>query len=123
MGTTKDYLKDKYKETVDIASDPSIPVGEAITQILKTAQSEFSDAMSYTAARKERKKAVAERLQQARKAKGLTQQEVAEMTGINVVTLSGYEIAKNEPNMEALVRLADAYGVSLDYLMCRESEQ
>ena len=44
---------------------------------------------------------------------------MAERTGINVITLSGYEIGKNEPNMEALVSLADVYGASLDYLMCR----
>ena len=49
----------------------------------------------------------------------MKQQDVAERTGINVVTLSGYEIGKNEPNMEALVSLADVYGVTLDYLMCR----
>lgn len=31
----------------------------------------------------------------------------------------GHEIGKNEPNLEALVSLADVYEVSLDYLMCR----
>lgn len=51
------------------------------------------------------------------------QKEVADKTGINMVTLSGYEIGKNEPNLEALVRLADDYKVSLDYLMCRTDEK
>lgn len=120
MGTTKDALKDKFTTTVNLVSDPSVPVGEATAQVFGTMQTELSAAMRYTTARKERKKAVAERLQETRKARKLKQQDVAEMTGINVVTLSGYEIAKNEPNMEALVRLADAYQVSLDYLMCRE---
>ena len=69
--------------------------------------------------RAKRKQDVAQRLQASRKKCDLTQQEAAKLTGINVVTLSGYEIAKNEPNMEALVRLADAYHVTLDYLMCR----
>lgn len=58
-------------------------------------------------------------VQETRLKCGLKQQDVAERTGINVVTLSGYEIGKNEPNMEALVSLADVYGVTLDYLMCR----
>lgn len=122
MGTTKDALKDKFTATVNLVSDPSVPVGEVTAQVYGTMQTELSAAMRYTTARKERKKAVAERLQETRKARKLKQQDVAEMTGINVVTLSGYEIAKNEPNMEALVRLADAYQVSLDYLMCREEE-
>lgn len=65
------------------------------------------------------KASVAKRLQETRLKCGLKQQDVAERTGINVVTLSGYEIGKNEPNMEALVSLADVYGVTLDYLMCR----
>ena len=51
------------------------------------------------------------------------QKEAADRTGINMVTLSGYEIGKNEPNLEALVRLADIYEVSLDYLMCRNDEE
>lgn len=69
--------------------------------------------------RKQRKSNVAKRLQETRLKCGLKQQDVAERTGINVVTLSAYEIGKNEPNMEALVSLADVYGVTLDYPMCR----
>lgn len=29
------------------------------------------------------------------------------------------ELVRSEPNMETLVRLADVYHVTLDYLMCR----
>ena len=83
------------------------------------ARAEFNAASAYTQRRKQRKASVAKRLQETRLKCGLKQQDVAERTGINVVTLSGYEIGKNEPNMEALVSLADVYGVTLDYLMCR----
>ena len=68
---------------------------------------------------KQRKLDVSNRLKEVRKACGLRQQDVAEKTGINVITLSGYELARSEPNMEALVRLADVYHVTLDYLRCR----
>lgn len=83
------------------------------------ARAEFNAASAYTQRRKQRKASVAKQLQETRLKCGLKQQDVAERTGINVVTLSGYEIGKNEPNMEALVSLADVYGVTLDYLMCR----
>lgn len=83
------------------------------------ARAEFNAASAYTQRRKQRKASVAKRLQETRLKCGLKQQDVAERTGINAVTLSGYEIGKNEPNMEALVSLADVYGVTLDYLMCR----
>ena len=66
---------------------------------------------------------VSQRLKEVRKACGLRQQDVAEKTGINVITLSGYELARSEPNMEALVRLADVYRVTLDYLMCRTDKK
>ena len=82
-------------------------------------KAEFNAASAYTQRRKQRKASVAKRLQETRLKCGLKQQDVAERTGINAVTLSGYEIGKNEPNMEALVSLADVYGVTLDYLMCR----
>ncbi len=112
-------LKDALNRGISIASNPDIPAGEAARQVLGAARAEFNAASAYTQRRKQRKTNVAKRLQETRLKCGLKQQDVAERTGINVVTLSGYEIGKNEPNMEALVSLADVYGVTLDYLMCR----
>lgn len=122
MTTTKEYLKEKCKEGYHLGADPTIPVKEVFRQYSDSVRKDWSIAADYVECRKIRKKAVAERLQQLRKSRGLKQQEVADLTGLNVVTLSGYEIAKNEPNLEALVRLADVYEVSLDYLMCRTDE-
>ena len=112
MGDEKHPLRDALNRGISIASNPDIPAGEAAKQV-------FSAARADTQRRKQRKASVAKRLQETRLKCGLKQQDVAERTGINVVTLSGYEIGKNEPNMEALVSLADVYGVTLDYLMCR----
>lgn len=119
MDDTKQQLKDALNKGISIASNPDIPAGEAARQVLGAAKAEFDAASAYTQRRKQRKASVAKRLQETRLKCGLKQQDVAERTGINVITLSGYEIGKNEPNMEALVSLADVYGVSLDYLMCR----
>lgn len=119
MDDTKLQLKDALNKGISIASNPDIPAGEAARQVLGAAKAEFDAASAYTQRRKQRKASVAKRLKETRLKCGLKQQDVAERTGINVITLSGYEIGKNEPNMEALVSLADVYGVSLDYLMCR----
>lgn len=97
-------------------------VGQAMADtggFLQVRKVSAARSLAYTQRRKQRKASVAKRLQETRLKCGLKQQDVAERTGINVVTLSGYEIGKNEPNMEALVSLADVYGVTLDYLMCR----
>lgn len=122
MSDTTEYLKEQYERAKKIGSNPDIPVGDAVKQVLGEAKSEFSAASTYAQCRKQRKANVAKHLKELRMACGLRQQDVAERTGINVITLSGYELARSEPNIEALVRLADVYNVSLDNLMCRTRE-
>ena len=72
----------------------------------------------YKEARSKRKKEVAQRLSKLRKLNKVTQKDVEDLTGIKQTTLSGYEIGKNEPNLEAIVRLADIYGVTVDHIIC-----
>lgn len=120
MSESKDVLKDKFHQAVELGADPNIPLREAASQVTGSVRQEYSAATSYMKARRQRKMIVAEHLKELRKETGLKQQDVSERTGIHVITLSGYEIGKNEPNIEAMIRLADAYGVSLDNLMCRD---
>lgn len=58
-----------------------------------------------------------EKLQQARKNKGLRQTQVADMLGIKAATISGYESDYRSPDAETLAKLARLYEVSLDALM------
>ncbi len=58
-----------------------------------------------------------ERLRHLRTIKGLSQKFVAEKIGVKNNTLSGYESGRREPDTETLVKLADLYEVSLDYLL------
>lgn len=116
-------VSDALREAAKFANDDSLSDKAKLGQLSTLLKEEFSSFQGYKDKRTERKVAVGRRLQQVRKERGLMQKEVADQTGINVVTLSGYEIGKSEPNMEALVRLADVYGVSLDYLMCRTDEE
>ena len=50
---------------------------------------------------------------------GLTQKQVAQMLGISQNTYSQYEIGVLNYPVEALIKLADYYGVSTDYLLGR----
>lgn len=59
------------------------------------------------------------RLLQLRKSKGYTQIRVQMETGIEQALLSKYENGERIPPTETLVKLADFYHVSLDYLLCR----
>ncbi|MBQ4551044.1 MAG: helix-turn-helix transcriptional regulator [Oscillospiraceae bacterium] len=59
------------------------------------------------------------RLRQLRKSKGYTQIRVQMETGIEQALLSKYENGERIPPTETLLKLADFYRVSVDYLLCR----
>lgn len=59
------------------------------------------------------------RLKLARQHKNMTQMEVAEKLGISNGTLSGYERNYRDPDTETLAKLAELYGVSVDWLTGR----
>ena len=60
-----------------------------------------------------------DRLKELRNAKGVTQKAMAEYLGITERAYSKYEYALREPNHGTTIKLADYFGVSIDYLMGR----
>lgn len=58
-------------------------------------------------------------LKELRKEKGLSQIAVQMQTGIEQALISKYENGERVPPTEALMQLADFYGVSMDYIMGR----
>ena len=63
---------------------------------------------------------IQERLWELRKDKGLNLEELSELTGISKSALGSYEKEDfKEINHGNLITLADFYGVSVDYLLCR----
>ena len=61
----------------------------------------------------------AERLQELREDKGISRKDLAASLNITVSALGMYEQGRREPNMEMLIRLADYFNVSLDFLVGR----
>ena len=59
------------------------------------------------------------KLRQLRKSRGYTQIAVQMKTGIEQALLSKYENDERTPPTETLVRLAEFYNVSIDYILCR----
>lgn len=57
-----------------------------------------------------------ERLRQLMKKKGVTQAEMASLFGISRQSLSLYCNGKTQPNIETIVKMAEYFGVSVDYL-------
>lgn len=64
-----------------------------------------------------------ERLKIARIRKGLSQEQVANIVGKKVGTISSYETGNVTPSVEILMKLAAAYSVSTDYLLGIEKEK
>lgn len=70
-------------------------------------------------AKKHMRECIAHRLQSCRMAEHLTQQELALKVDINYLTYRGYENCKSDIPIVYLVRLADYFGVTMDYLTGR----
>ena len=62
---------------------------------------------------------LAQRLKQCRKEKGYTQGQVAIYCDITEKAYQNYELMTREPKLDILVRIAELYNVSLDYLTGR----
>lgn len=56
------------------------------------------------------------KLKELRKANNITQDVIAKELSVAKSTYSGYETGSSEPSLETLIKIADYYGVTLDYL-------
>lgn len=63
-----------------------------------------------------------QRLEELRKEKDLLQKDVASAVNHSITCISDWERGKREPSIDDLIRLADFFGVSIDYLVGREEE-
>ncbi|MGI5892868.1 MAG: helix-turn-helix transcriptional regulator [Bacillota bacterium] len=64
----------------------------------------------------------AQRLKQLRQQHKLTQQQLADATGVGRATLAHYEAGTSEPGLTNLIKLADYFGISLDSLAGRPTQ-
>lgn len=63
------------------------------------------------------------RLKELRKEKRVTLGEVAEATGISFQAISFYEHGERDASVKSLIKLADYFNVSLDYLVGRSDKR
>lgn len=55
------------------------------------------------------------KLKELRKNRKITQQTIADRFGVTRGTVSNWELGRREPDLQTLEKLAEFYGVSLDY--------
>ncbi len=63
------------------------------------------------------------RIRDLREDRDLTQKQIAQMLGISQNTYSQYEIGVLNYPVDALIKLADFYQVSVDYLLGRTDKK
>lgn len=63
------------------------------------------------------------RLKQLRSDKHLTQAQVAERIGVTPSMVSAYESDLKQPALETIVKIANLFGVTVDYLVCRDDKR
>lgn len=61
-------------------------------------------------------------LRQLRISLGKTQEEICKLCGFKQGNYTGWETNKYIPNADSLIKLADCFGCSVDYILGRESE-
>ena len=65
----------------------------------------------------------AERLKVLRKGLGITQAQFAEVFKIAHGTIAMWETGRREPDFETVIRIADYFHVSVDYLIGRDEKE
>lgn len=66
---------------------------------------------------------LAERLRELRKERTLRQEHVAVALDISMSAYCNYEQGKREPTASVIIRMADYYDVTTDYLLGRSNER
>ena len=78
--------------------------------------------MARKARKTKEKDLFAERLRQLRVVKKLSQEDLGQITGLTYNHIGRYERGESRPSADKLKALADALGVSTDYLITGETE-
>lgn len=63
------------------------------------------------------------RIRDLREDRDLTQRQIAEILGMSQTGYSKYETGENDIPTSILIRLADFYGTSIDYLLGRTDKK
>lgn len=67
-------------------------------------------------------KVIKNRLRELRISRNYTQLKVALDLNLSQNSISRYETGSHEASYELLIRFADYYGVSIDYILCRTDD-
>lgn len=59
-------------------------------------------------------------IKELRELRGLKQEELANIFGLKRTTISSWEVGKSKPDVDTLIKVAEFFNVSIDYLLSHE---
>lgn len=65
-------------------------------------------------------KTIGVQIKRMRKSKGMTQEQLAEKTGVGITHISHIETGRSVPSLEMIISFINAFGCSADELLCVE---
>lgn len=60
------------------------------------------------------------RLQRLREKRGISRSVLSELCGLSRNQVARYERGERKPTPDALIAMAEYFGVTIDYLLCRD---
>lgn len=60
---------------------------------------------------------MADRIQYLRKAKGISQEQLADQVGVSRQSVSKWESEQSTPDLEKIIMMSDFFGVTTDYIL------
>lgn len=66
---------------------------------------------------------IPKRIKELRARVGISQENLAKKLGLSVASVASYEIGRVTPSIEVLIKLADVFGVTVDYILERTNDE
>jgi transcriptional regulator with XRE-family HTH domain len=117
---SQDYLGEQigvYGRRISLYENgKSIPSTETLQKIAEV----FEVSIDYLLNNESKNNNLADKLRQLRRKRGWNQEFLASLIGIGRQYISKYESGKLSPSFKTLDKLADTFGVSIDFLRVKE---
>ena len=60
---------------------------------------------------------IGSKLRELRKKRGISQEDLAKVLGVTKSTISKYELGQREPDINAILKISEQFGASVEYLL------
>lgn len=66
---------------------------------------------------------ISKKIKELRTRVGISQEALAKQLGLSVASVASYEIGRVTPSIDVLIKIADTFDVSVDYILARTNDE